>query len=104
MLRPDRRAGDLDVVDGDRDEVRVVARRAGALLRHLDPPLRRDQRRVHVVHGLLDAALEGAVQRRDREQSRVVLGEPAVERERDPPRVPAGELDREPAELARRAG
>ena len=28
-----------------------------------------------------------------------MLGDPAVERERDPPRVRAGELDREPAEL-----
>ena len=100
-LRPDRRAGDLDVVDGDRDEVRVVARRPGALLGHLDPPLRRDHGRVDVVDRLVDAALEGAVQRRDRQQARVVLGDPAVERERDPARVAAGELDREPAELRR---
>ena len=100
-LRPDRRAGDLDVVDGDGDEVRVVARRAGALLGHLDPPLRGDHGRVDVVDRLVDAALEGAVQRRDRQQPRVVLGDPAVEREPDPARVAAGELDRQPAELRR---
>ena len=101
VLRPDRRARDLDVVDGDRDEVRVVARRAGALLGHLDPPLGRDHGRVDVVDRLLDAALEGAVQRRDGEQAGVVVGDRAVERERDPARVAAGELDREPAELGR---
>ena len=100
-LGPDRRARDLDVVDRDGDEVRVVARRAGALLGHLDPPLGRDHGRVDVVDRLVDAALEGAVQRRDRQQARVVLGDPAVEGERDPARLAAGELDREPAELGR---
>ena len=63
------------VPDLDAEEVRVVARRLRALLAHLDAALARDRRRVHVVHRTVGAALERAVQRRDRQQPRVVVGE-----------------------------
>src|ERR671910_1382220 len=46
----------------DADEVREVARRASPLLHDFDPALLREQRGVDVVHGLIEAALEGAVQ------------------------------------------
>ena len=55
---------------------------AALLLDDLDPALGGDERRVDVVDRLVGAALEGAVQRGDREQARVVLGELAVVLER----------------------
>ena len=88
VLVADRRPGGPDPLavraDLDPDEVREVAARAAALLEHLDPALGRDQRGVHVVDRPLGPALEGAVQRGDGEQARVVAGEGAVVRERDP--------------------
>ena len=62
-------------------------------------PLGGDERGVDVVHLLLDAPLEGAVQRRDREEPRVALGELAEVGEVEPPGVAAGELDGERSEL-----
>ena len=62
----------------DADEVREVARRLRALLAHLDAALAAIERRVDVVHRTVGAALERAVQRRDRQQARVVVGEAAV--------------------------
>ena len=80
---------------------RLVKSRAGAapLLVHLDPALGRDQRRVHVVHRLVGAALEGAVQRGRGQQARVVAGERAVVGERDRLDAALGELHRQAAEL-----
>ena len=68
------------------------------LLDDVDAALGGDQRRVDVVHRLLDAAAEGAVQRREREQARVVLGELTVVGERDLLRLAARELERQTAE------
>ena len=86
VLGTDGRPGDLDVLaaraDDDADEVRVVLRRGEALLRDLDPALGRDERRVDLVHGLVDPTLERAVQRGDRQESRVVLRERAVDGDR----------------------
>src|SRR3954471_1141300 len=87
VVAADRRPGHPDaggaVPQLHADEVRVVAGRPRSLLAHVDPALCRDERRVDVVHGLLGAALEGAVEHRDREQARVVVREGAVDREHD---------------------
>ena len=103
VVLADRRAGDTDLVavraNRDANEVGEVARRAPALLAHLDPALGRDQRRVHVIHQCLRPPLEGSVQRRDGEQARVVAREAAVVRERDLVGPPARQLHREPTEL-----
>ena len=84
VVAADQRSGDACLLvaraDLDAQEVRVVARRLRALLSHLDAALARDRRRVHVVHRPVGATLERAVQRRHREQPRVVVGEPAVRR------------------------
>src|SRR3712207_7533275 len=61
----------------------------------------RDERRVHVVDRLFDAALEGAVQGRDREEAGVPARELAQVGEVEARRVPAGELDRERGEVDR---
>ena len=98
-LGADRRAADGDPVGAHLDQVHVVAGGAEALLGDLDPALGGDHRRVHVVDGLVDAALEDAVQRGDGEQARVVLGERPVRGDGDALRPGALELDREPAEL-----
>jgi hypothetical protein len=50
------------------DGVRVVARRAVALLDDVDARARRDHGRVDDVHHLVDALLEDAVQRRGGEE------------------------------------
>ena len=75
VVAADRRARDADLLvagaDLDGSEVRVVARRLRPLLAHLDAALARDQRRVHVVHRPVGAALEGAVQRGRRVSRRV---------------------------------
>ena len=76
-----------------------MLRRREALLGDLDAPLGRDQRSVHLVHRLVDAALERSVQRGDGEQPRVVLGERPVHRDRDARRPRARERHREPREL-----
>ena len=55
---------------------------AALLLDDLDAAVGGDQRRVDVVDGLVGVALERAVQRRDREQPRVVVGELAVHLDR----------------------
>ena len=73
-------------------ETREVARGAPALLAHFDATLGCHERRVHVVDGLLDAALESAVQRGDGEEARIVLGEPACG-ELEARRIAACELD-----------
>ena len=82
VLGADGRARDLDLLavrrDRRRDEVRVVLRAAVALLRDLDPSLGRDHRRIHVVHRLVGAALERAVQRGDGQEPRVVVRERPV--------------------------
>src|SRR5262249_57155486 len=82
VVLADRRAGDTELVsvraDGDADEVGEIARRAPALLAHLDPALGRDQRRVHVVDEGLGAPLEGAVERGDGEQAGGVAPEAAA--------------------------
>ena len=95
LLAADRRPGDAQVAGRDRDQVREVARGAAALLDHLDAALGRDERRVDVVHRLVDAAAERAVQGGERQQARVVLRELAVVLERDPARLAARELERE---------
>ena len=81
VLRADRRPGDLDLLAvaarRDADEVRVVLRRRDTLLGHADPALGRDERRVDVVHDLVDTALESPVQRSNGQQADVVLGERA---------------------------
>ena len=99
VLVTDDRAGGAHLVDLDADEIGEVAARAAVLLEHLDPALGGDHGRVHVVDGLLGAALEGAVERGDGEQARVVPGERAVVRERDSLGAAFGELHREAAEL-----
>ncbi len=58
-----------------------------------------DDRSVDVVHRLVDAALEDAVQGGDREQAGVVLGERTVRRHHDPARAPRYQSDRQPSEL-----
>ena len=54
-----------------------------ALLGDLDAAFGRDERRVHLVHGLVHAPLERAVQRCDGEEPRVVLRERPVNRNRN---------------------
>src|SRR5262245_35756429 len=65
VLRPDGRARDLDLLavrrDHDADEVDVALGRTEALLRDLEAALGGDDGRVHVVDGLVDAALEDPV-------------------------------------------
>ena len=63
------------------------------------PRSRAIERRVHVVHRPVGAALEGAVQRGHRQQPRVVVGEAAVRRDHDLVGLAVGELHREAAEL-----
>ena len=92
---------DAEVVDCDRDQVREVARASLLFLFHLDAALGGDYRRVHVVDLVLAAALEGAVQRRDGQQARVVLGELAVVLEPDLSRAAFGERHRQPSEVGR---
>ena len=87
--------------DDDAHEVRVVLRGGKALLGDVDPAFGGDQRRVHLVHGLVDPTLERAVQRSDRQESRVVLRERAVDGDRDARRPRARERHRESAELRR---
>ena len=65
------------------------------------PRSRAIERRVDVVDRPVGAALEGAVQRGDGEQARVVVGEAAVRGEHDLVGLPSGELHREAAELRR---
>ena len=67
----------------DADEARVVARRGRAFLAHLDAALGRDERGVDVVHRPVGAALEGSVERRDREEPGVVVREAAVDGDHD---------------------
>ena len=88
--------------DGNADEAREVATGAPALLDHLDSALVREQRRVHVVDGLLEAALEGPVQRGGGQEPRVVVGQVAVVGQLDPLRAPLCQLHRKPAELGRK--
>ena len=57
--------------------------------------------RVHVVHRLVGAPLESAVQRCDRQQARVVARERAVVGELDPLGAAAGELHRQAPERRR---
>ncbi len=80
-LGADRRAGDRDLLpvrgDAHLDRVRVVARRAEALLGDGDPVLGGEDRGVDPVDAL-DLALERAAQRGDREQPRVVRRERPV--------------------------
>ena len=102
VLGPDGRPGDLDVLrsraDDDADEVRVVLRSGEALLGDVDPALGRDQGRVHLVHGLVDSTLERAVQRCDRQESRVVLRERAVDGDGDARgHAPASAIARRPS-------
>ena len=101
VVAPDRRSGDAHAAGRDGDQVREVARRALPHLDDLDPPLGRDQRRVDVVHELVDPSPERAVERGERQQPRVALGELAVVLERDRARLAAGELEREAAEARR---
>ena len=107
-LGADRRARDRHLlavgVDPHLDGVRVVARRAVSLLDDLDAALGRDQRRVDDVDDLVDAPLEGAVQRGDGEQPRVVLGERAVRGDGDPVAAGRGELAPRSGRAAPRAG
>src|SRR4029453_9870880 len=88
VVTADRRAGDSQLVpvgtDRDADEIREVAGRAGGLPDDLRPALGRDHGRIDVVDWLVGPSLEGAVQRRDREQSRVVRSEGAVVGEAEP--------------------
>src|SRR5206468_7904815 len=90
-LAPAWSAGDDDLVSfagrGDADEAREVAGCAASLLGHLDPALGSEERRVHVVHRLLDPPLERAVQRGDGEETCVVLGELAEVGEPEPRRT-----------------
>ena len=76
-------------------------RGGGGLLAHLYPPLPGDQRRIHVVDLLVDPALEDAVQRGDREEPRVPLGQLAEVLKVEARRVPARQLHRERTELGR---
>ena len=103
VVAADRRAGDTELLSirphGNADKVREVATGAPALLDHLDSALVREQRRVHVVDGLLEAALEGAVQPGGGQEPGVVVGQVAEVGQLDPLRATAGQLHGEPAEL-----
>ena len=103
MVVADRRPRDAHLVavraDDHAHEVGEVTAGAAALLEHVDAPLGGDQRRVHVVDGRVGAALEGPVQRSDRQEPSVVAGEAAVVAERQPLGAAAREIHREPPEL-----
>src|SRR5699024_1479678 len=77
---------------GRLDQVREVARGAGALLATLDPALPGYHGRVDLVDGLLEAAAQSTLQRGEGEKAGVVLGELAVMGELEPLDGPAGEL------------
>ena len=105
-LGPDRRSRDLHLLATLRrhaylEDVHVVARGAEPFLRDRDPALGREQGRVDVVDCLVDPATEDAVERGDRQQPRVEIGDRPVRRDDDPPRPSAGELDGKPPELRR---
>src|SRR4051794_20455720 len=105
-LGPDRRSRDLHLFAALRrhaylEDVHVVTRGAEPFLRDRDPALGREQGCVDVVDGLVDPATEDAVERSDRQQPRVEIGDRPVCRDDDPPRPSAGELDGQPPELRR---
>ena len=75
IVVPATRSSSPFVAHGDADEVREVTRAAALLLGHVDAELLGDDRGVDVVDQPVHAALERAVQRRDRQQPRVVGGE-----------------------------
>ena len=105
VVAADRRPGDAPARAAgahlDAEEARVVAGGARAFLPHLHPALGGDRRRVDEVDRTVGAAAEGAVERRDAEQARVVVGERAVRRDDDLLRRAVGELHRDAAELRR---
>ena len=101
MVVPATRASSPLLQHRDPDQVGEVARRAPLLLGDVHAELLGDERRVHVVDGTVDAALEGAVQRGHREEPCVVDRQPAVVSERDPLGATACDLHRQPPERGR---
>src|SRR5215211_7445255 len=103
VLAADRRPRDaqLDVVGehADADKVGEVPGRTSPLLHDFDPTLLCEQRGVDVVHRLIEAPLERAVQCGGRQQARVVIGEIPVVGELDPLGAAGGQLHRQPPEL-----
>lgn len=99
-----QRAGHRDLLAvgeraADRDHVAVVGRLGAGGEADLDTALLREQRGVHVRHGLVDDVLEDALERGEFEHLHVVLGDLAVHLDVEAGRDLARERGEDPAEL-----